>query len=368
MCKYFSRSDVRKRVKESEMGKEVNSLWSRLLSLGVVLLLTASQVGGAELTAHVLSGYSVPYFLMWLHGSFQLITLPMFVLAFKLASCCQKVRPIKWDLLREQWVRYLVLQVIFYTLYVGANVCYVWALSSISPGLVAALFGSCSAMVAIMSFFVLGTGCSAWKVASVVFASMGVPLVALGGGSGSGEVVGVVLALMAALFAATYKVAFAVFLGRASVEELGLFLSLLGLVNVTVGMVPLVLMGYFGVETAFWTLEGVDWNTVMGGTVLTWLFNFCIAFGITITSPLYISIGVVLSIPLTMLTDVVINGKSLPDPAMGWAGAALIVISFVAIAVEEMSCNPKKKGLELQDPSAETSGPEQPFIAKDCDV
>jgi hypothetical protein len=48
----------------------------------------------------------------------------------------------------------------------------------------------------------------------------------------------------------------------------------------------------------------VNWAAVLGGTVLFYLYSFCTQFGITIASPLFVPIGLVLSIPVPMAVDV----------------------------------------------------------------
>jgi solute carrier family 35, member F3/4 len=155
-----------------------------------------------------------------------------------------------------------------------------------------------------------------------------------GAGTGASPLLGVLLALVASLSAAVYKVLFKwAFPGALSWRRLALFLSLLGLVNVALGTAPCLLMGYSGLEERFWAadppLSTTTWLVLLGACVLVLVFNTSIAVGIALTTPLFISIGTELTIPATMLVDVLAAGTQYTW--LEWLGAALLMASFAVL-------------------------------------
>ncbi|XP_072415310.1 solute carrier family 35 member F3-like isoform X2 [Chiloscyllium punctatum] len=98
------------------------------------------------------------------------------------------------------------------------------------------------------------------------------------------------------------RVLFKMLLGSAKYGEAALFLSVLGLFNVTfVTFVPVAL--YFtGVE--YWTpFSLIPWEKLCGMATLLLSFNILMNFGIAVTSPTLISVGVVLSVPVNAVAD-----------------------------------------------------------------
>ena len=91
--------------------------------------------------------------------------------------------------------------------------------------------------------------------------------------------------------------------GDATLYQMGLFLSTLGLF-ITIAFWPILLLLHFiHVER----LEHIPWGFICAHSALGLLFNFSINFGIAYTFPLFISLGTVLGIPLNALVDVMIR-------------------------------------------------------------
>ncbi|XP_072354592.1 solute carrier family 35 member F3-like isoform X2 [Scyliorhinus torazame] len=98
------------------------------------------------------------------------------------------------------------------------------------------------------------------------------------------------------------RVLFKMLLGSAKYGEAALFLSALGVFNVTfITCVPLAL--YFtGVE--HWTpFSLIPWEKLCGMAILLLSFNILMNFGIAVTSPTLISVGVVLSVPVNAVAE-----------------------------------------------------------------
>ena len=85
----------------------------------------------------------------------------------------------------------------------------------------------------------------------------------------------------------------------ASLYQMALFLSMLGLFSMVAFWPILLVLHYTGVEK----LVDIPWGYLCAGSALGVTFNFCINFGIAYTFPLFISIGTILGIPLNALVD-----------------------------------------------------------------
>ena len=92
------------------------------------------------------------------------------------------------------------------------------------------------------------------------------------------------------------------------------------------------LMGATGVEEPFWSpdppLATATWIALFGACMAVLVFNTSIAIGISLTTPLFISIGTELTIPATMTVDVLTGEEKLWTD---WLGAALLMLSFVVL-------------------------------------
>mmetsp|Transcript_113743 Transcript_113743/g.317689 ORF Transcript_113743/g.317689 Transcript_113743/m.317689 type:complete len:364 (-) Transcript_113743:49-1140(-) len=129
--------------------------------------------------------------------------------------------------------------------------------------------------------------------------------------------VGVALSLLAALGTATYQVYFKVTFGdRLRPDEVGLFLAHMGAAGAMfLSLVLAVLMstGVYKVD-----LSSVPWHLVCATAVASALFNFLIKFGISVDSPLAMSLATQIGIPLNLILDVaVVRANIDPTQALG---------------------------------------------------
>ena len=129
----------------------------------------------------------------------------------------------------------------------------------------------------------------------------GIVLFAYVDGFRTASTIGVLLSVGSAVGAATYKVLLKWRVGDASLYQMALFLSSLGLF-VAATLWPIALLLHFlGVEK----IDNVPWGYLCASSALGLLFNFSINFGIAYTFPLFISLGTILGIPLNAFIDAV---------------------------------------------------------------
>ncbi|OEU05738.1 hypothetical protein FRACYDRAFT_258473 [Fragilariopsis cylindrus CCMP1102] len=214
--------------------------------------------------------------------------------------------------------------ILFYPLWIIANYCYVTALRYVSASTMVSIFGSCTAFVSLGERILLNKPCSIIRIIAVLLAVFGViayGFIMNGIGTGTGiattttttttynsnnnsNIIGVLLGTLSSIAAATYKVAFKKFLGSPTTIDVCLFLSLLGIVNLIIGIVPVFILTITGIEeipsfynnnhddestqsTISATTTYQSWGIILGGSILILVFNSSIAFGIAITSHIY---------------------------------------------------------------------------------
>jgi solute carrier family 35 protein F3/4 len=321
----------------------------------VVFIMAGAQTASSELTSLGLSHLNAPFFTMYIHTVFMVMLAPLMAL---FEWCCSSTAS---KASRDTWRSTLWLDgqpqegvcvpplawlaAEFYLYFVPANYAYARALVYASPGLVTATFSSCSAFVAVLSYFWLNEPMTGAKIASVGLAIAGilVPVYSFSNGGlaqGKSPSLGVAFALLSSVSAAVYKVLYkARFPGDLSVRQLSVFLTLMGGINVLLGTVPCILLGASGVEESAWSLDpplsALAWGAILGGSVLVLVFNTSIAIGIAITTPLFISIGTEITIPATMVVDGITKG--VVPPWQQCLGALLLVLSFVVLVLAGIS-------------------------------
>uniref|UniRef100_A0A8C3FE62 Solute carrier family 35 member F3 n=1 Tax=Chrysemys picta bellii TaxID=8478 RepID=A0A8C3FE62_CHRPI len=98
------------------------------------------------------------------------------------------------------------------------------------------------------------------------------------------------------------RVLFKLLLGSAKFGEAALFLSVLSVFNVLfITCIPVIL--YF-TKVEYWSsFDVIPWGNLCGFSILLLTFNILLNFGIAITYPTLISLGIVLSVPVNAIVD-----------------------------------------------------------------
>ena len=248
----------------------------------------------------------------------------------------------------------------FYGLWVGANTMYIGAIAmQMDASLVAAIFAVTPALVAVLSVPVLHRPLSPLAVLAVGSSMGGVVLIAQPWATDhsppppplappsaaaaaesppSQQLLATLCVLGAAACAATYKVAFRKAFGEAHPLFVVKVLALLGVWSLTAGSALLPLEG--GVQREA-VMSAAEWGWLSLKASLDLGFNFFIAFGLSITHPLFVSIGTLLSTPLNVLAQWALYA-SLPGPTE-WAGIAAILAGFGLLLLDEAGAQKDKE-------------------------
>mmetsp|Transcript_42854 Transcript_42854/g.71068 ORF Transcript_42854/g.71068 Transcript_42854/m.71068 type:complete len:274 (+) Transcript_42854:2-823(+) len=243
--------------------------------------------------------------------------------------------------------------VLFLPLWVASNYCFVAALEYAPAGLVQTLFGTAPAIVAVLSRILLVEHFSIHRAAAVALAFLGTAVISLSGWQagnvkdrlGSGIMLGMLLALLAVFAAACYKVMFKARFGEPSVPNLLGFLGSLGLAGGIAGLPIAFLLAALGREDCWWDGSvNVNWAFVVVSAVADVAYAVSIAYGLAVSSPVYVALGVILATPVNLLVDAIVHHIRLTVTEA--AGAVLIGLSFTMLSLRP-ACNAPGSGSEM---------------------
>ncbi|KAK6328156.1 hypothetical protein J4Q44_G00001340 [Coregonus suidteri] len=140
------------------------------------------------------------------------------------------------------------------------------------------------------------------QIVAAIFAIAGIVMMTYADGFHSHSVMGITFVVASASMSALYKVLFKMVLGSAKFGEAALFLTIVGGANfVFISFVPVIL--YFTHVEYFGSPEDIPWLYLCGVAGLLFAFNILVNFGIAITYPTLISLGIVLSVPVNAMVD-----------------------------------------------------------------
>lgn len=119
--------------------------------------------------------------------------------------------------------------------------------------------------------------------------------------------------------------------GDGTAPQVALFLSLLGILS-TLLLWPIILVLYYTqAELIDW--QKIPWAYLCGTSCLNLVFNFVLNFGIAFTYPLFISLGIVLGIPINALADTIFRGEKFG--VLQIVAAILIITGFTFMLIPE---------------------------------
>lgn len=289
---------------------------------GLVILIAVSWTGSTQFSKSTFSPtFHAPFFVLWFGTCFQVIIYPLFLLPYLFNRS-----PIKTFLrsaaalfidneddertVLHGLVLYILKYVIpFCVLFLLTNYLYLLSLNYLLPGTVTAVFSSCAcSFVYILSVIFLKDKVLLFRIVAIFFAVAGVIFMGYSEGlDGDTSFKGIVLVISAALGSALYQVLFKRIIGDATGPQVALFLTLIGLINMLIFWTIFLFLHYMEFEVINW--KEIPWINVNGSALLGLVFNFLVNFGISVTFPLFISIGILVGLPLNAVADTLFFGK-----------------------------------------------------------
>lgn len=113
-----------------------------------------------------------------------------------------------------------------------------------------------------------------------------------------------------------------------------LFFGLVGLIN-TILLLPLFpILSVLKIEPFQLPPTKRVWTILLVNSVSSLLSDICWAYAMVLTSPLVVTVGLSLTIPLSLVGELVVQGRS--ESFVYWIGALIVVGSFVFVDREEV--------------------------------
>ncbi|XP_078490027.1 solute carrier family 35 member F3 [Ciona intestinalis] len=304
------------------------------LGLLIVIFLAVAWVGAQQFAqSAVTSGsFNAPYLVTWFSTCWMVLCYPIYILFtaifrnredFSLAYTSSLKIFGPESIGAKQMFTYVLG---FTVLWMLTNCLYVYSLTYIAATDASAVSASNVAFVYALSLILLKEYIFFIRIAASLLCITGVVLFGYADGFGDTNTlfVGIIMALCSAVGAAIYKVSFKRVIYQGTLGQVSLFLTLLGVTNILFLWVIFVILYATGVETL--VTSEIPWSYMCGSAALSLVFNFLVNFGIAFTYPLFISIAMMLGIPLNAAVDTIFRDELFSSWRL--AAALLVIVGF----------------------------------------
>lgn len=144
---------------------------------------------------------------------------------------------------------------------------------------------------------------------------------------------GDVLALLAAIIYGIYSVFMKKRIADESVIDMPLFFGLVGLINVMFLWPGFFILHWTGVERFEMLPAGRVTTIVLLNAVVSCFADLAWGYAILMTSPIVVTVGLSMTIPLSLIGQMVLNSQT--ASFLYWVGAIMVVVSFLFVNHEE---------------------------------
>ncbi|CAK4034065.1 related to integral membrane [Lecanosticta acicola] len=162
--------------------------------------------------------------------------------------------------------------------------------------------------------------------------------------------IGDFMAFLSAVFYGLY----AVFMKKRIPDEtrvdMPVFFGLVGVINVLILWPGFILLHVTGIETLELPPSGRVLAVILGNSVSSLIGDMTWAYAVLLTSPIVVTVGLSITIPLSLVGQIVLN-----DQTAGpwyWLGACIVVLSFVFVNHEEKQDEEAPPSLRSDDVGA----------------
>nr|XP_033794504.1 putative thiamine transporter SLC35F3 isoform X2 [Geotrypetes seraphini] len=275
----------------------------------IIICVCSSWSGSTQLAKSTFKKFDAPFTLTWFATNWNFLFFPLYYIGY-VSKSTEKQSP---QQRYRECCRFFgdngLTAKVFFTkaapfgvLWTLTNYLYLHAIKKINATDVSALFCCNKAFVFLLSWIVLRDRFMGVRIVAAILAIAGIVMMTYADGFHSHSVIGIALVVGSASTSALYKVLFKLLLGSAKFGEAALFLTILGVFNVLfITCIPVIL--YFTKLEHWSSFDAVPWGNLCGFAVLLLTFNILVNFGIAITYPTLISLGIVLSVPVNAVVD-----------------------------------------------------------------
>lgn len=155
-----------------------------------------------------------------------------------------------------------------------------------------------------------------------------------------GEVaIGNALAFLSAVFYGIYAVIMKARLGDETRVNMPLFFGLVAVLNITLLWPGFLILHFTGVEKFELPSTGFIWLIVLCNSFASLISDLAWAFAVLLTSPIVVTVGLSMTIPLSLIGEMLLNNQT--ATVLYWIGACVVIVSFLFINHEEKVDEPE---------------------------
>ncbi|MCJ1281586.1 hypothetical protein MMC26_000906 [Xylographa opegraphella] len=154
--------------------------------------------------------------------------------------------------------------------------------------------------------------------------------------------IGDILALGSAVLYGIYTIFMKKRIGDEGKVDMLLFFGFVGAFNMVTLWPGFLVLHFTGLETFELPPTNRIWTIVVVNSITSLVSDFCWAYAMLLTSPLVVTVGISLCIPLSLIGQMIINSQT--SSAVYWIGACVVFLSFIFINHES------QEDVVIQDP------------------
>ncbi|PIA17487.1 hypothetical protein COEREDRAFT_61011 [Coemansia reversa NRRL 1564] len=348
-----------------------------LLGGAALVICIFTFVAQTAITRQVQQSFTKPYFMLWVSHSFWALMLPLHTLYEQLKRNPRSLGALKSEALvatamlvlqrrrtegRPWWLMWRAMLMALLLVAMLNAATYLWyvAVGLTSMSKVTAIYNTSCFFAYLFSVLLLNERVQAAKAAAVVVSIVGVVFMALvnvgpktlsanksphPASEHGSELLGDLLSLVCACGTGLYQVLYkkyAVPRDYHSLYAVNFMTTLLGLATLLIFWLPMPALDAAGVEPFQWPNRSQFGLLVANGLLaIAYYGGFMIA--LALTSPLFAAIGVMLTIPITAVVDMLIRRQVLPWNV--FVGGAAILVSFCILFFAEYRDTVRKSQL-----------------------
>ncbi|ORX99641.1 hypothetical protein K493DRAFT_212350 [Basidiobolus meristosporus CBS 931.73] len=361
----------------------------RLAGIVMLLMCILAFTFQSEVAHHLQAdlGYSQPYFILWVAHSSFISLLPIQFIIERLRGkpfkqTCLELVSDSQKLLQEYRgnrkvtpsIKSTVLHLAYTSIALATLLTagsYLWyvALGLTTMARLTAIYNTSCFFAYGFSLFFLNEKFMLSKIAALAVSIAGVVVMSFGESHSEvetmasykatmilGDIISCVCALLIGLYEVVYK-RYTVIPESPSILFTNFFTGLIGLMTFSLQWIPIVFLHYTGIERfSIPTKEVLTYlclNAFLGVA-----YNGCFMSVITLTSPTFAALGIILTIPAVAIADFLVNGITVTTVEL--IGGAFIIAGFGIFAYADTNATGYKK-VEVEMQEARTENPRNVF-------
>ncbi|KAK0752377.1 hypothetical protein B0T18DRAFT_318523 [Schizothecium vesticola] len=141
--------------------------------------------------------------------------------------------------------------------------------------------------------------------------------------------IGDAMAFVSAIIYGIYVTVMKRRVGNEDRVNMPLFFGLVGLLNLVFLWPGFFILHFTGIETFEWPPTGTIWTIIIVNSVASFLSDMSWAYAMLLTTPLVVTVGISLTIPLSLIGEMIQYAQF--SSWVYWVGAGIVFVSFVFV-------------------------------------